>query len=112
MPSIILLVLYGFILIGNAILVFSSIRRVRKREWKYLKENPANIRFIQNPTKSEQNYVLDLNLENIQYIMAPSKSVQKRVLKARPDLINLIQNLHPSLQTKFKHEVELSTIDL
>ena len=59
-------------------------------KWAMLKDDVGNIRLISDPNKRMQEYVLE----------------------RRPDLIGEIDDLDPSLEVKFRHEKDLSQVDL
>lgn len=56
--------------------------------------------------------LLRANPESIKVIGKPSIDMQEYVIKTRPDLIGEIENLDPSLKTKYSHEVGVGNVDL
>jgi hypothetical protein len=55
---------------------------------------------------------LDSNLIGVLNSLQMSKVMQDYICKKRPDLINQIQNLHPSLKEKYIEELNLARIEI
>jgi predicted alternative tryptophan synthase beta-subunit len=59
-----------------------------------------------------QQKLLKMDMGSIRFIANPSKVTQEYIIKKRPDLIKEIQNLDPELRKRYKPELDMAGIEV
>lgn len=63
-------------------------------KYRLLKKNPEYIKYLNNPSTSIQEYLINMNPINIQYIESPSASLKMKAIRKNPYSILYINNLN------------------
>jgi hypothetical protein len=95
---LLMLAVYFLIVIWHFWKLFRLPKKAKDHYWKLLRDNPENI-------------CLD-NFQRMSSFWGMSKEMQEYAISVRPDLISKIPELHPELEAKYNHEVELSRVGL